>query len=86
MESHGLGVIRGYVVDSSLLVSAEQRKNALRQTAGHVPVVISALTDYWGTAEIIARRRWRAGRNGAIRGAISSLWNLPAVRLPNPGF
>ncbi|HZL57410.1 MAG TPA: PIN domain-containing protein [Bryobacteraceae bacterium] len=51
MESRDLGLIRGFVVDSSVLVKAERGKlttpeviRNLRQAAGDVPIVISALT------------------------------------------
>jgi predicted nucleic acid-binding protein len=51
MESPGLGVIRGFVVDSSILVTAERGKlttpeviRNLQTAAGDVPIVISALT------------------------------------------
>ena len=51
MESPGLGLISGLVLDSSVLVAAERGSvttpeviRNLRRAAGDVPVVISALT------------------------------------------
>jgi predicted nucleic acid-binding protein len=51
MESPGVGLAKGLVVDSSVLVTAERGKlttpdviRNLRQSAGDVPIVICALT------------------------------------------
>ena len=51
MESTGLGLARGLVVDSSVLIAAERGKlttpdviRNLRQASGDIPIVICALT------------------------------------------
>jgi predicted nucleic acid-binding protein len=51
MESPGLGVIRGFVVDSSVLVTAERGTlttpevvRNLQRAAGDLPIVMSAIT------------------------------------------